>query len=98
MKLNKVLMMAGFAAILALGTNSVVAQQGGGPGGPGGGPGGPGGRFDPAQMRQRMMNGYREQLDVKDDAFPDAGRVGLWSKADARSQFDDLTLETLDGE
>ena len=31
-------------------------------------------------------------LDVRDSTFPDAGRVGLWSKADARSYFDDLTL------
>lgn len=35
----------------------------GGQGGPGGG-----GNFDPAQMRQRMMERYREQLGVKDDA------------------------------
>jgi len=35
----------------------------GGQGGPGGG-----GNFDPAQMRQRMMERYREQLAVKDDA------------------------------
>lgn len=31
-------------------------------------------------------------LDVHDATFPDAGKIGLWSKADARSQFDDLTL------
>ncbi len=31
-------------------------------------------------------------LDVRDATFPDPGRVGLWSKADARSYFDDLTL------
>jgi len=39
--------------------------QGGGPGGPGG-PGG--GNWDPAQMRQRMMERMREQFDVKDEA------------------------------
>jgi hypothetical protein len=33
--------------------------------GPGGGPGG---NFDPAQMRQQMMDRMREQFDVKDDA------------------------------
>jgi hypothetical protein len=32
-------------------------------------------------------------LDVHDSTFPDAGRVGLWSKADAQSYFDDLTLK-----
>ncbi len=31
-------------------------------------------------------------LDVRDSTFPDGGAVGLWSKADAQSQFDDLTL------
>ena len=31
-------------------------------------------------------------LDVRDSTFPDAGRVGLWSKADARTYFDDLSL------
>jgi len=25
----------------------------------------------------------------------EAGKIGLWSKADARSQFDDLTLITI---
>ncbi len=31
-------------------------------------------------------------LDVHDPTFPDAGKIGLWSKSDARSQFDDLRL------
>jgi hypothetical protein len=70
MKLNKVLLMAGLVATLALGTGSVFAQgQEGGPGGGPGGQGGPGGmRFDPAQFRQRMLDNYREQLGVKDDS------------------------------
>ncbi len=38
----------------------------------------------------------KKVLDVHDSTFPDAGRVGLWSKADARSYFDDLTLRSLD--
>jgi 3-keto-disaccharide hydrolase len=29
----------------------------------------------------------KRYLDVKDDAFPDAGKVGLWSKADAQTRF-----------
>ena len=33
-------------------------------------------------------------LDVHDSTFADHGKIGLWSKADARSQFDDLTLIT----
>lgn len=32
-------------------------------------------------------------LDVKDGTFMEAGKIGLWSKADAQSYFDDLTVE-----
>jgi hypothetical protein len=32
-------------------------------------------------------------LDVRDATFPGAGAVGLWSKADAQTHFDDLTLK-----
>jgi hypothetical protein len=32
--------------------------------------------------------------EAKDSTFPEAGKIGLWSKADAQSQFDDLTLAT----
>jgi hypothetical protein len=31
-----------------------------------------------------------KHLDVKDDTFAAAGRVGLWTKADARTHFDEL--------
>jgi hypothetical protein len=34
----------------------------------------------------------KKYLDAQDTTFPDAGKIGLWSKADARSYFDDLTL------
>jgi hypothetical protein len=34
----------------------------------------------------------KKYLDVKDATFPEAGKIGLWSKADAQSQFDDLSL------
>jgi hypothetical protein len=34
----------------------------------------------------------KKYLETKDTIFPDAGKIGLWSKADAQSQFDDLTL------
>ena len=33
-------------------------------------------------------------LEAKDTTFTGAGKIGLWSKADAQSQFDDLTLIT----
>jgi Domain of Unknown Function (DUF1080) len=36
----------------------------------------------------------KKYLDVHDATFPGAGKIGLWSKADARSQFDELTLIT----
>ncbi|MGE5756842.1 MAG: hypothetical protein ACM35G_14195 [Planctomycetaceae bacterium] len=32
-------------------------------------------------------------LEARDSTFPEAGKIGLWSKADARSQFDDLALD-----
>jgi hypothetical protein len=31
-------------------------------------------------------------LEAEDSTFPGAGKVGLWSKAEARSYFDDLTV------
>jgi hypothetical protein len=34
----------------------------------------------------------KKHLEADDATFPDAGRIGLWSKADARSYFDDLIV------
>src|SRR5262245_11897845 len=34
----------------------------------------------------------KKSLEARDTTFPGAGKIGLWSKADAQSQFDDLTL------
>ena len=31
-------------------------------------------------------------LEADDSTFPDAGKIGLWSKADAQSYFDDLNV------
>jgi hypothetical protein len=31
-------------------------------------------------------------LDAEDSTFPAAGRIGLWSKADAQSYFDDVSV------
>jgi hypothetical protein len=36
----------------------------------------------------------KKSLQAKDSILPKAGKIGLWSKADAQSQFDDLTLIT----
>jgi hypothetical protein len=38
----------------------------------------------------------KKYLDVHDSTFPEAGKIGLWSKADARSQFDELALKDAD--
>jgi hypothetical protein len=31
-------------------------------------------------------------LDAKDNTFPNAGKMGLWSKSDARTHVDDFTV------
>jgi hypothetical protein len=36
----------------------------------------------------------KEALEARDSTFPEAGKIGLWSKADAQSQFDELTLDS----
>jgi hypothetical protein len=65
MKINQWLVMAGIAAVIGLGTTQVVAQPNNG-GGQGGGRRNRG-NFDPAQMQQRMMERYKEVLEVTDD-------------------------------
>jgi hypothetical protein len=71
----KRLLLAGSLAVLGLAAGQVMGQgnqgggQGRGPGaGPGGGPGGRPGNWDPAQFQQRMMERYKEQLEITDDA------------------------------
>lgn len=34
-------------------------------------------------------------LDVKDDTFQEAGKIGLWTKADAVTSFDEVSVEEL---
>jgi hypothetical protein len=59
--INRWVIMTGIAAALGLGTTSTLAQQDN--------QGRPGrGNFDPAQMRQRMMDRAKEQLEITDDA------------------------------
>ena len=72
MKLNNLLALASVAAVLTLSADQMLAQDQqpqrqrgqGGQGGQGGGRG----NFDPEQMRQRLMERYREQLGITDDA------------------------------
>jgi hypothetical protein len=37
----------------------------------------------------------RKHLEARDATFPDAGRVGLWTKADAQTRFDDFRVRDL---
>jgi hypothetical protein len=39
----------------------------------------------------------KKLLEFDDDTFPDAGMVGLWTKADAATAFDDFEAEAADG-
>ena len=36
----------------------------------------------------------KKLLDVRDSTFPSGGMIGLWTKADAQSRFDDLSVST----
>ena len=37
----------------------------------------------------------KKYLDVKDDTFTKAGKVGLWTKADAQTSFDNFQVQEL---
>jgi hypothetical protein len=46
-------------------------------------------------MKGPKIRGYldgKTYLEVEDSTFSEAGRIGLWSKADAQTYFDDLTF------
>jgi len=62
-KLIKSALLTGVSALLLMGTGQMMAQPG-----PGGGGGGGRGNFDPAQMQQRMLDRFKEDLKVTDDA------------------------------
>ena len=40
---------------------------------------------------QCLLNG-KQELEAKDDTFDKPGRIGLWTKADAQTYFDDLVV------
>jgi hypothetical protein len=46
---------------------------------------------------QCYLNG-KLHLDVKDDTFKEAGKVGLWTKADAQTHFAALAVKEIQGE
>jgi hypothetical protein len=76
--LKKALIAGGCAVILTLGTNTVVAQ----------GRGGGGGNFDPAEMRQRMLDNLKEALEITDDAEWNAIEPKVGKVFDARRDAD----------
>jgi uncharacterized protein (TIGR03067 family) len=65
-------------------------------------------RLEPDLVNDSWLDASSERLDLSpcfrpgratdgattldDSTFPDAGKIGLWSKSDARSYFDDLTV------
>jgi hypothetical protein len=64
MKMNRMLVAAGLAAVMCLCAGEAFAQ-GGGRGGRGGRGGG---NFDPAQMEQMRLDRYHQELEVTDNA------------------------------
>ena len=62
-KFNRWLMAGGMAALLCMGAGQAMAQNQGG-----GGRGQGRGNFDPAEFQQRMMERYKETLEITDDA------------------------------
>lgn len=68
-RMHQCLAMAGMAAILSLGSSQLVAQDNQGQNDRQGRGGGfRGGNFDPAQIQQQMLEGYKEVLEINDDA------------------------------
>jgi len=50
-------------------------------------------------MREEQIECFldgKKHLEVNDGTFGVAGRIGLWTKADAQTHFDDLTLKPKD--
>ena len=45
-------------------------------------------------IRQQKITGH-QLIDVHDSRFSAAGKIGVWTKADSRTQFDDLTATPL---
>ncbi len=89
MKLNRIITLCAMAATLAIGTGSLLAQDNGN-GNDNGGPGGGqrrqrgGGNFDPAQMQQRILDRYQEQLGFTNDTDWDAVKPLVQKVMDAR--------------
>lgn len=85
MKVKNLLTVCGVAAALMLSAGSIYAQNGGGGGGGNGGGGGGRGNFNPAQMQQRMMDRYRQDLNFTNDADWNAVQPLVQKVVDART-------------
>jgi hypothetical protein len=81
MKLNRILTLCAVAATLAISATSLLAQDNGGQRGQGGQRGG---NFDPAQMQQRMLDRYQEQLGFTNDVEWDAVKPLVQKVMEAR--------------
>ena len=46
------------------------------------------------RLLEVYYNGSKLLPEVEDDTFAGPGKVGLWTKADSVTQFDDLTVES----
>ena len=88
MKLNQLLTICGVAAALMLSAGTVSAQNDNGGNGGGGGGGFGGGRnrgnFDPAQMQQRMLDRFRQDLNFTNDTDWNAVQPLVQKVMDAR--------------
>jgi hypothetical protein len=78
MRTQNWLVAAGIGAALCLSASNGLAQNGGGGGG------GRRGNFDPAQMRQRMLERYKETLEVNNDDEWNAMQPMIEKVMDAR--------------
>lgn len=85
MKLNRILTLCAVLAALSLSATSLLAQDNGGNQRGQRGQGGQrGGNFDPAQMQQRMLERYQEQLGFTNDVEWDAVKPLVQKVMDAR--------------
>jgi len=84
------LLAATVASLIAFAPESFAQPAGGGGGGQGGGQGGGGrgqrGGFDPAQMQERMMEMYRERLEITSDDEWKAIQPLISNVSDARRE------------
>jgi hypothetical protein len=86
-RLNSLLLAGGLVAMLCLGASDAMGQGNQGGGRQGGGRQGRG-NFDPAQFQQRMMDRYKEQLEITDDAEWKAIQPLVQKVMDARRALD----------